>query len=393
MAHRSVAGGWLLAGLAIAGLPPVHSASVQRPPAIVPAGEDVVIERLPRGYARLLPVATPTSAVARARALPSLPQVQQLLATAARTGDARLAARAEGLLARFPASTQSPQVLRARAYSHQYRHDFASAADLLDALIERDPRDADARLARMQINLVRGELARARADCAALVLGIDAGSGMLCVSMLALRSGDYATAADAADRWLRAGNISDQTQRDRQRHALLLRAEIAARARAADADAWFRRALAVAPDDVRTLAAYARYLRGMSRDRDALALLANAPDSDGLQLQRALAAKRGDPRQAVALVAAQSRRYALAHALGSEPELRDEAEFLLSLRGDPDAALALAERNFRTQRDHEDVDLLQRAAIAANRPEALAPLRAWAAAQRLALPPMAAGTR
>ncbi|HJW47039.1 MAG TPA: hypothetical protein VJ484_11195, partial [Lysobacter sp.] len=153
----------------------------------------------------------------------------------------------------------------------------------------------------------------------------------------------------------------------------------------ADADARFRRALAAAPDDVRTLAAYARFLRHAGRHREAATLLTAHTDHDGLQLQCALAAQRSDPTQAAALAAAQARRYALAHALGSEPELRDEAEFLLALRHDPVAALELAQRNFRTQRDYEDVDILQRAALAAQRPQALGPLQAWAQSQRLSL--------
>lgn len=76
-------------------------------------------------------------------------------------------------------------------------------------------------------------------------------------------------------------------------------------------------------------------------------------------------------------------RYATAHAVGAQPELRDEAEFLLSLRGDAGAALALALRNFETQRDYEDIDLLNRAARAAGRPESLAGLRTWAAGEGL----------
>lgn len=365
---------WLVLSLVLA-----QAAMAQRPAAVVPTNPDEVLERLPGGYARL--------AASLQRARPTTPDdIQRLLATAARTGDARLAARAEALLARYPLDTRDPRVLHARAYSRQYRHDFDGAAAVLDALVTRNPRDGDARLARAQLNVVRGHLDRARADCVALVLGVDAASGALCVGMLAMRRGDHAAAARAVDRWLaeRAGALD--TSPERQHHALLLRAEIAARANAPDADARFRRALAAAPGDVHTLAAYARHLRAQRRDREVMALLADAPANDGLRLQQALAAKQVQPARAPALVAAQGRRYALARALGSEPELRDEAEYLLTLRGDAVAALALAQRNFEAQRDHEDVDILQRAAIAAGQPAALAPLQAWAASQRLRLP-------
>lgn len=365
---------WLLLGLALA-----SAAMAQRPPAVVPTDRDQVLERLPRGYARLaLPVQ-------RAKAATPA-DIQRLLTTAARTGDARLAARAEALLARYPLDTSDSRVLHARAYSRQYRHDFDGAAALLDTLVARNPRDGDARLARAQLNVVRGHLGRVRADCVALVLGVDAASGALCVGMLALRSGDHAAAAQAVDRWLAENAGARNTSPERLHHALLLRAEIAARANAPDADARFRRALSVAPGDVHTLVSYARHLRAQRRDREALALLADAPDNDGVRLQQALAARHGDPPRAAALAAAQGRRYALVHTLGSEPELRDEAEYLLVLRGDANAALALAQRNFQNQRDHEDVDILQRAAVAAGRPETLAPLQAWAASQRLRLP-------
>lgn len=370
--------GWALAAsLAVCLL--CLPAAAQRPPAVVPTDPDQILERLPRGYARLAPAARRDGNATAA-------DIQQLLATAARTGDARLAARAEALLARYPADTRNPRVLHARAYSRQYRHDFDGAVALLDTVIARNPRDGDARLARAQLNVVRGQLDRARADCVALVLGVDAGSGAPCVAMLALRRGDHAAAAQALDRWLAESAGARGTPPGRLHHALLLRAEIAARANAADADARFRRALAVAPGDVHTLVAYARHLRAQGRDREAMALLADAPENDGVRLQQALAARRGDPARAAALAAAQGRRYALAHALGSEPELRDEAEYLLTLRGDAAAALALAQRNFQAQRDHEDVDILQRAAIAAGQPAALAPLQAWAASQRLRLP-------
>lgn len=352
------------------------TALADRPPAQVPRNSATVIERLPRGYAALVPVA--------ANQPVSMIQVQQLLSTAARSGDARLAARAAGLLDRFPASDHSPDVLRARAYTAQHRHDFLAALKLLDALIASQPRDGDARLSRAQIHLVQGRLDLARADCAALAFGVDAGRALLCVAALSLRNGDLPTAAAMADRWLGQAAAAD----DSRRYVLVMRAEIASRAGAPDAETWFGRALALAPDDVRTLAAYSRHLRGAGRDADALKLLAHAANSDGLQLERTLAAHAIHAPEAAALSQAQARRYQLAHALGSQPEMRDEAEFLLTVRGDAPAALVLAQKNFEQQRDFEDVGLLQRAALAAKRPEVLNDLRAWAKSQHVPLAQM-----
>lgn len=362
---RMLAFAWLLCAA------PVHA---QRPPATIPRNADTVLERLPKGYAALMPTRTRTATAPALQAL-------QLLAAASRTGDARLAARADGLLQRSPSNSNNPQLLRARAYSAQHRHDFALALQTLDRLIALDARDGGARLARAQIQILQGRLDRARSDCTTLALGIDSGRGLLCVAALSSRTGNYRAAIDVLDRWLVPTKQDDALRR----YALAMRAEAASRTDAADADAWYRRALALDKDDVRTLASYARHLQAKGQHRQVMALLGNVPDHDGLQLQRALAAHAiGDPAS-LELKNAQGRRYAIARAAGSEPELRDEAEYLLTLRGDPAAALRLAQRNFETQRDVEDVALLQRAALAANQPQALQPLQAWARSQNLKL--------
>lgn len=349
------------------------SAWAGKPPAVVPARTQVVLERLPRGYAALMPSTMDKP--------PSLPEIQTLLSTAARTGDARLATRADALLSRMPDAT-TPDVLRAKAFAAQHRHDFSAALRLLDAAVAKNSDDNDARLSRAQIQLVQGRLDLARRDCGALTLGMQVEAGSLCLIALSMRRGDQTLAADLADRLI-AQAVTDP---ELMRYLLATRGEIAARA-GEQADPWFRRSLALAPDDVRTLAAYARYLRAHGRNQEVVDLLATAPDTDGLQLQRALAAHAAGAPDTRRLIESQGRRYALAHAVGSQPEMRDEAEYLLTLRGDAPAALQLALRNFEQQRDVEDIDILQRAAAATHRPDALAGLHAWARSQHLDLSP------
>lgn len=355
----------------LAGLPMAAQAAYGKPAFVIPANSDTIVEKLPRGYAALMPSAEKPAA--------SLQQVQQLLATAAATGDARLAARADQLLAKFPESNAAPDVLRARAFSAQHRHDFKKSLLILDQLVAALPRDGDARLSRAQVHLVQGRLDLARADCASLAMSIDASRGMACLAALSMRQGNLVAAAGMADRWLDQAPANDPSRR----YMMVMRAEIAARTGNQDAREAFNRALALAPGDVRTLASYARYLRASGQQASTLPLLAGAPASDSLQLERTLAAAAiGDP-SATALAQQQARRYALAHQLGSEPELREEAEFMLTIAKDPGAALKLAQRNFEQQRDEEDVDIMRRAARAANRPEAMAPVRAWAKGQGL----------
>jgi Tfp pilus assembly protein PilF len=349
-------------------------ALAQRPPALIPDSMGTVLERLPRGYAALVPLPLDRP--------PSMKDVQQLLAMAAGTGDARLATRAEGMLARFPSASTDTNVIKARAFSAQHRHDFSSALRLLDRAIELDPRDGNARMARAQVQLVQGRIDLARNDCAALALSIDLSQGMICVAAVSLRTGNPARAIRFLDQWL----AQERQDPDFRRHVLVMRAEAAALAGAGDSDAWFQKAVAMAPNDVRTLASYARHLRTTGRPAQSLALLSRAPESDGLQLQRALAAHAAGTPEAGALALAQERRYNTAYAAGGEPELRDAAEFRLTLRGDPAGALKLALRNFEDQRDREDVDILRRSALAAGRPDALAPMEAWAESQGLSKP-------
>ena len=346
-----------------------------RPPIVVPGDPSIIIERLPAGYAALAPTTAKE---------PPLLQIDRLLGASARTGDSRLAARAEALLARFPSNDTNPDVLRARAYSQQHRHQFDASLQLLNRLVARYPRDGDALMSRAQVYLVKGEIGRARSDCAQLAFAVDASRGTLCAVSLSMRIGQLDTASNLLDRWL-AQVVNGNELR---RYALVMRAEIASRAGVADADTWFQHALALGLQDVRTLAAYARHLRAKGRYAEALRLLADAPNSDSLQLERALAAHFAHVPQAQALANSLGQRYADAHAVGTVPELREEAEYLLTLRGDAAGALTLALKNFQTQRDVEDLSILRRAAIAAGHPEALQPMQAWAQLQQVPLEPL-----
>ena len=348
------------------------TAAAQRPTLVKPTRDDIVLEQLPPGYAALAPKQGPSQ--------DPLAQAESLLAAASRSGDARLASRAEALLDAL-GPNGGTRVLLLRAYLAQHRHDFAAALRLLDRYVQAEPRDADARHMRAQIHLVTGRLDLARADCAGLALGIDASRGQLCIAAIAQRKGELRTAATLLDRWLEHAPASDPLRR----HALLRRAEIASRAGDASADAWYRQALALQADDTAVLAAFARHLRLSGRPEETLRLLADTPDTDRILLERALAARVSRDARTPLLAARLDQRYRLAHAVGNTPELRDEAEFRLVLQGDTAAALSLAARNFSTQRDSEDVSLLCRASAAAGQAAALQTLRVWAATQRLRL--------
>lgn len=350
-----------------------NAALSQRPPLVVPKDPALVLETLPAGYRGLSTPAPPGE---------TLPRIQAMLAAAARTGDTRLSTRAHALLERLPPETaNSPDALRAKAFSAQHRHEFDQARALLGKVLAREPGDGGALLSRAQVNIVQGRLNKARSDCAVLALRVDADLGIVCTAALQLRMGDYPSAARLADRWLSAeGGDPGLT-----RFVLVMRGDIASRLAEPDARKWFERALALDTGDVRTRLAFARHLRRAKQPRDALAMLATATESDTVLLQRALAAREAGTTDAAMLGDRLGKRFQLARQTGSETELRDEAEYHLALRNDAAKGLQLALENFRTQRDREDQELLQQAASAGRRPDALDGMQAWAKTERLAL--------
>ncbi len=345
--------------------------AAQRPPLVVPDNPGLVLEVLPPGYKGLAAPALPGDT--------QLPRIQQMLDGAARTGDTRLSTRAQALLERIEPAKVDADVLLAKAFSAQHRHEFDLSRELLTEVLRRNPTDAGALLSRAQVNIVQGRLNNARSDCATLVLRVDAGLGTICTAALQLRLGDYSSAARLADRWLAGADASAGLQR----FVLMMRGDIASRMVAADATTWYERALALDPQDVRTRLAFARHLRRVGQPREAVKVLQSAAASDTVLLQRTLAAREAGLPDAKQWAAQLARRFQLARQTGTDTELRDEAEYFLVVRQNPEQGLKLALENFRTQRDLEDEELLERAALAMHRPEALQVLRDWEKSQQI----------
>ena len=347
------------------------TASAQRPPLVVPTDPNLVLEVLPSGYRALAGPTYPND--------PQLPRIQSMLDIAARTGDTRLSTRAQAMLDRIEPAKVDANVLRAKAFSAQHRHDFDLSRELLTQILRRDPSDGSALLSRAQVNIVQGHLNKARSDCATLALRIDASLGTICTAALQLRVGDYESAARLADRSLSGSDLDPGLQR----FLLVIRGDIASRIGAADATGWYERALVLDPQDVRTQLALARHLRRAGKPWEALAVLKSASDSDTVLLQRILAAREAGIPEAAQWADQLARRFQLARQTGSGTELRDEAEFHLSVRRNTKLGLKLAQENFETQRDIEDQELLERAAGAMQSPEALQELHKWERSERM----------
>lgn len=342
------------------------------PEASIPASDNLVLETLPSSYAqmRAAPTAVRTAA-----------EVEQLIERGAASGDARVLGMAESALTQHGRAWSAVEFALARSWLMQHRHEFSGALGVLNELLSKSTH-VGALAARAQILLVQGELNAVQRDCSALLLN-DQSQAMLCAANLAARRGNLTGASLLLERWL-AANPSASAQR---RSVLVRTAEVACAQRDfAACELRFKQALAFNPADVRTLAARARTLRAQARFPEVLELLDLTPASDTLLLERLLAAQALQSAEVATLRASLSARYALMRARAEVPELREEAEFELSILRNPQRSLELAEQNFAVQRDVEDVDILIRAANAAADSQTKLMVEAWQRTQAINAP-------
>ena len=98
--------------------------------------------------------------------------------------------------------------------------------------------------------------------------------------------------------------------------------------------------------------------------------------SDAFLIRKAVALRElGDPTLKT-VVAELTRRFTEADQLGDRTHLRERATFELQF-GEPRAALAHAQENYRTQRELVDLRVLLQAAVAAGSPDGARDGLAW----------------
>ena len=281
--------------------------------------------------------------------------------------------RAEAVLAPLALKADANGSLR-RLYAEvlQYRHDFAGAENLLDALLRETPHDLEARLLRASVRLVRGEFAGARADCAQLAVAAGSGAtlGFACLAEALAGEGNLGRALALLD------SAPAQPEADSLVHAYLLATRAELRERGSDLNGAildYAKALKLAPRDDSIRAALADALAARGDVGDARELL--AVDKPSLALMVRSAALSEGARRA-SLSARAMAWLALEAARGDAIHYREEA--LLALANeDPARALAAATRNFEQQRELPDVRVLARAACAARDKPALQALQRW----------------
>jgi hypothetical protein len=278
--------------------------------------------------------------------------------------------RAEAVLAvRARLAGSNATVRRLYAQTLQYRHDFRTAARLLDTVLGSNPRDAAARSLRASVRLVQGDFAGARTDCAQLIGAGDAHAriGLACLAEALAGVGELERARALLTTLPTAGTEADA-------YLLAVRAELAERSGdLGSATADYQAALSLSPDDDSVRAALADALAAGGRRDEAYALLDVERPSLALRVRRALLASGTQRAQ---LTRSASEWLALEASRGDARHDREAA--LLALGAGRHArALEYATANFAVQRELPDVRVLARAAVAAGDANAQRELRSW----------------
>ena len=280
--------------------------------------------------------------------------------------------RAEALLA--PLATRpgsAPALRRLYAETLQFRHAFAPAEALLDALLRENTRDADARLQRASLRLTRGDFSGARADCVLLITHRALSPAALaCMATGLAGSGELARGRVLLETWATdAPSLGSGTRA----YLLATRAELRERAGEwAGAIADYRQAVQLAPGDDSIRAALADALQAHGDPAASRTLQVENPSL--ALLVRRVGLARGAERDA--LVKRAQDWLDLEAARGDAIHHREAALLSLAI-GQPARALAEARRNFATQRELADVRLLARAAMSTGDQAAKAALEQW----------------
>lgn len=333
---------------------------------VTPTRDDEVIETLPAVSAnraedrrlRQQLVANPGDAAV------AVQLARRYLDHARKEGDPRYAGRALAALQFWPAADAAPDdVLLLLATLQQFLHDFDTSAGNLELLVKRQPRHTQAWLTLATVRRVQGRFEESTRACDGLgAAGADFYARACRAENDSLR-GDPDRARSAIEAMLAATGLPAGSRN----WVLTTLAESEARAgRPEQADAAYRKALAVQPDAY-TAMSYADFLLERKRPREALAQLNGQQRTDAVLLRLAIAGTQVGSAQASADVREMGERIV---AASLRPEARttharELAMYALWIDKAPAKALALARENVKHQRETLDLLLLAQCAAAA----------------------------
>ncbi|MBL8949471.1 MAG: tetratricopeptide repeat protein [Myxococcaceae bacterium] len=252
-----------------------------------------------------------------------------------------------------------PEVVLLRATIRQALHDFDGArADL-----QRLGGDPQAVLTLATVELVTGRYAEAKAACERLQ------ADALVVAVCGAQADSLTGKAVEARAMLEAA-LGSMPQHPQAAWALSVLGEV--RERSGDdgaAEAAYREALKLDPNDGYTLTALADLLLDLNRGAEVEPLLSSRFSDDNALLRLAVAEvrKNGKPGAYAQML---RWRYQASAERGDTVHQREQARFQLEVERDAAKALELATKNWAVQKEPADARVLLDAALAAGRPEA-----------------------
>jgi Tfp pilus assembly protein PilF len=343
-----------------------------------PSNDSAVLERLParRGdpvmaelrQLRAALAASPSDSDAAARL------AQRYFDLAMAEGDPRYVGYGEAALRPWPGDDAPADILFTRGLLRQYRHDFASGMKDFERALQRDPGHVDARTWRAAIFMVQADYAAATRECAALRGYASDLTTAGCLAYVEATTGNtraaYERLSAALDRQANASAGAKQWTQTRLAEMAWRLGDIAA------AERHFGAALRLGTDNF-LLAAYADFLLEQGRPKEVVALLQDWTRSDTLLLRLAIAEQNLKLPEAQAHTQALADRFAAAALRGERLHMGEEARFLLDLKGDARAALAVGLENWKEQREPRDALVVLEAAAAAKDAKAAAPVLKW----------------
>jgi hypothetical protein len=257
----------------------------------------------------------------------------------------------------------------------QYGHDFSGALASLKKASELEPRAPEPIAWRAAIDMVQARYADALAECTRLVPLAHPLYAQGCTAYVQASTGHLRAAYDALARDLADGGDVPAELALWTRTRL---AEMAIRLQRPDeAEKHFKEALALGVTDQFLLGAYADWLLAQKRPQEVIQLLADWERSDILLLRLALAGKDAADPRAKGWADQLRDRFNAAARRGDRLHEQEAARFELDVEGHPQKALDYASRNYTSQKEPRDAEMLMRAALAANQPKAAEPALAW----------------
>ena len=327
--------------------------------------------------------------VAALRAARAAPDDVEAARTAARLliaegrseGDPQLVGAALGILRPVMEPPQA-ETLYLAATARQYQHDFTGALDLLDQAVALDPGHINALLTRATVKMVQGRLGEAQKDCV-LVSELREDVGFLCQSTALIVSPQASRVSERLSQILAQPGLLPSSL---EGWAIGLLGEIAMlQGDDAEARRHFEALLTRDPGALRERLLLADLLLRTDQAASVEPLLAEAPQTDGVLLRLARAARAQDLPDPV-VEAALAERVQLNLDLGLDAHAREDTMYFLQIARNAAMALDRASANWALQHEVEDAQLLIDAAIAAGQPEAALPVLDWIAEEGVAVP-------